>query len=147
MARECPRCGLVNPPRAQRCARGYDLTSGQVFGSPPAAHDRGGHGSSAGTWFALGCFGVVLGAALGVLVAVPMRLQAASQAAETVREHEGHVCGLIVRPVLAEGVFLGTLVGGLAGFVASVLLGRLARRRRSRAEPAAAADGGRDAAP
>lgn len=39
----CPKCGLTNPPSAQRCDCGYDFYSGQVVKSPesaalPAAH-------------------------------------------------------------------------------------------------------------
>jgi len=30
MAQDCPRCGLVNPPGAQRCDCGYDFASRRV---------------------------------------------------------------------------------------------------------------------
>jgi len=30
MAKNCPHCGLVNPPQAQRCDCGYDFQSGQM---------------------------------------------------------------------------------------------------------------------
>lgn len=133
MVRECPRCGSLNPSGVQRCACGYDLASGPVPGSSVAAPGGGRCEPTAGSWLPLGCLGLVPGAVLGVMVAVPMRLQAASEAARAVREHEGHVCGLIVLPFLAEGMFLGTLVGGLAGLLASLLLGWLIRRGRFRA--------------
>ena len=28
-AKDCPKCGLVNPPTAQRCDCGWDFVSGQ----------------------------------------------------------------------------------------------------------------------
>ena len=28
---ECPHCGLINPPEAQRCDCGYDFESGKVL--------------------------------------------------------------------------------------------------------------------
>jgi hypothetical protein len=30
MAKDCPRCGLLNPPEAQRCDCGYDFASRSV---------------------------------------------------------------------------------------------------------------------
>ncbi len=30
MAKDCPKCGLVNPPGAQRCDCGYDFVTRQV---------------------------------------------------------------------------------------------------------------------
>src|SRR5207249_1013224 len=33
MVKDCPKCGLVNPPEAQRCDCGYDFTSRQMQGS------------------------------------------------------------------------------------------------------------------
>lgn len=33
MAKDCPRCGLINPPGAQRCDCGYDFIAQRVKGS------------------------------------------------------------------------------------------------------------------
>ena len=32
-AKDCPKCGLINPPNAQRCDCGYDFVAKQVRGS------------------------------------------------------------------------------------------------------------------
>jgi hypothetical protein len=34
MVQDCPRCGLANPPEAQRCDCGYDFTARRM-GRPP----------------------------------------------------------------------------------------------------------------
>jgi hypothetical protein len=126
MVRDCPRCGLVSPPTASRCDCGYEFAAGRVTGPPVADPTRG---PVPGTRLLAGCLGAVAGVVLGVMVAVPLRLQAASEAAAAVREEHGHACGLITLPFLVEGVAWGTALGGPAGVVASVVLGRLLARR------------------
>jgi hypothetical protein len=80
-----------------------------------------------------GCFGVIAGVVLGVAVAVPLQLQVASEAASAIREEDGHGCGLITLPYLAQGIMWGAALGGPTGLVASVLVaGLLARHVRPR---------------
>ena len=129
MVRECPKCGLVNPPTTPRCDCGYEFASGQVTGLPPADATRK---PDTGTRLLAGCLLVVIGVVSGVAIAVPLRLHAAAQVAEAVRKQEGYVCGLIVLPDLVEGITLGAVLGGLAGLVASLLLGRLRTRQSAR---------------
>lgn len=75
-----------------------------------------------------GCAGTVIGVVVGVTIAVPQRLHAASQAAEALRQEGQHVCGLIILGPLFEGVVVGTALGGPAGLVVSLLLGWLGAR-------------------
>jgi hypothetical protein len=125
MVRECPRCGLVNPPTALRCDCGYEFGTGRVVGQPLADPTRL---SDLVTRLLAGCVGTLIGVVIGVAVAVPLCLQAAAQAADTLREQGQHVCGLIIIGPLFEGVVLGTVLGGPAGLVAGLSLGWLGTR-------------------
>ena len=113
-AKDCPTCGLVNPPEAVRCDCGYDFAARRFVGSllPPAGPRAFGAGSALLLGFLLASVGVLVGAVVGV----PLRVWAAGPGPDG--------CGLWVLPVMLEGVVGGAFIGGLAGVVATVLIAR-----------------------
>jgi hypothetical protein len=120
MVRECPNCGVVNPPTALQCDCGYEFASGRII-NPPVVDPR----RTPVVWLRLlaGCAGTVFGVIIGVWVAVTLQMQAASQAADALRDQGQHVCGLFALGYLFVGVVWGTILGGLAGLIASLLIG------------------------
>ncbi len=131
MVRQCPTCGLVNPPEAQRCDCGYDFSAVRQERSylPGRAPKHSEVGSD--TLLSLGCVGMVVGVVAGVIVGVTLRMWACARVVEQIKalEPDRHVDGLIALPYIAEGVIFGTMIGGLVGLVAAVLLGRRYGRR------------------
>jgi hypothetical protein len=65
----CPKCGLVNPPSAQRCDCGYDFVTGTVEQSYVSAR-AGGRPDTGSRVVGYGCLALAPLALLGGLVAV-----------------------------------------------------------------------------
>src|SRR6516165_11169956 len=133
-AKDCPRCGLVNPPEAVRCVCRFDFPTGRVLGSLIP------HGPNpVGPWteVLLGCILATTGAVLGAVAGVAITAWSMTP--------DGAGCRLLVLPALvlgvaagAVGVAAGAPVGGVIGAVASLVIvhrRRRAWRSRGRAEP------------
>ena len=133
-AKNCPRCGLVNPPSAQRCDCGYDFAVRRVAGSYLPERDRARTEVPAGAGLMIGCLLVLFGAIIGVAVAVPLQLRAYDQTVEAIRakEPDRPVDGLLVIPFLAEGVVVGVALGALGGGATAVVVLLIRDRRRAR---------------
>ena len=107
--RDCPRCGLVNPPEAERCDCGYDFVARRFVGSllPPGRLGDGTLGP--GSALLLGVVAVAVGGVVGALVGVPLRIWATGPGSGP------DVCGLMVLPATINGLVRGAFVGGLVG--------------------------------
>ncbi len=116
--RDCPRCGLVNPPAAARCDCGYDFVARQFAGSllPPG---RPGDGT-----FGLGSallLGAAVGGVVGATVGVPLQIWATGPGSGP------DACGLMFMPAMIDGLVRGAFAGGLVGAGVTAVL---TRRRR-----------------
>jgi hypothetical protein len=92
--RDCPKCGLVNPPSAQRCDCGYDFMLRRIqasyLGKPPER-------SGVTTFESLVCFFIPL---LGLVIGVAARQQG--------RREAGNM--MLIISFLLAGPLIGTLI-------------------------------------
>jgi hypothetical protein len=116
-AKDCPRCGLVNPPEARRCDCGYDFVERRFLGSLSRSPRR--VRPDIGSSLLLGFVLIPAGAVVGACVGIPVRVWLAGPGPDG--------CGLWVLPVMMDGLTTGSLVGGLTGAAATVFV---APRRR-----------------
>lgn len=98
-AKDCPKCGLVNPPSAQRCDCGYDFVTRateQSYLSP------GGSGRPDGGSRAVG-YGCLLFAPLLLLSGVVGVINAAGRPEADGAGTLGYMCGAITPGLAALG--------------------------------------------
>jgi hypothetical protein len=108
MVRECPKCGLINPPTAEQCDCGYEFATGRVTGlraprrlPPPVG------------WLLVPVF-VLIGIVLGPFVRVVLL-------------DDPKPRGLAVVFYAFQGAVCGGISSAAAGIVVAVIL---SRRRR-----------------
>ena len=107
--RDCPKCGLVNPPEAARCDCGYDFVARRFVGSllPPG---RPGDGSSGlGSALLLGAMVAAVGGVVGAMIGVPLQIWATGPGSGP------DLCGMMFLPATIDGLVRGAFVGGLVG--------------------------------
>ena len=94
----CPKCGLINPPAAQRCDCGYDFLSGTIKESYLSS--QGGRADEGSRFVGYGC--LVLAPLLllsGVLTAMRAALTVGDGAFAM-----GQMCGAVMPGLMALGV-------------------------------------------
>lgn len=87
-AKDCPKCGLVNPPLAQRCDCGYDFVSRSVERSY-LSHQAGRRPDAGARVVGYGCLAVAPLLLLGGAVTAAKALGAGGDAAAAF----GQACG------------------------------------------------------
>lgn len=113
MAKDCPRCGLTNPPVAERCDCGYDFTVQRVLGSYLTSKQRGQIAKTRRRKKILNLtLGILSGLwALRELVILPTAIVSAKQSAFAEGMVGGAVIGFIVALLLSIFFFRRALRG------------------------------------
>ena len=95
---DCPRCGLINPPEAQRCDCGYDFASRQMKSSYLSAEELESMDSPTPDEWGSSMFFPALGSELGRWA----RSRGRPRAGNTMIAVSGLLCvlGLVVRIVV-----------------------------------------------